>query len=313
MVTITKGSDTKPGIFINSLFHAREWITGTTVTYFINELTANANQKINADLISKYRFYIVPVVNPDGYAYSWTAGSHRARLWRKNRSPNGGDKCLGVDLERNFNSHWSGVGSSSNKCSDVYRGPKACSELECEALVKALLDHPDITDYYSFHSYGQIWMSPWSYDYKYAFNDKETKSIMRKAAQEIKKVNGIDYTTGASTDVYDPIAGTIEDWAMETAKINYSYCIELRDKGGYGFELPTHFILPTAKEFWPGLVSSVQHIMDSNPEKTSQSEKGKDQRSSGIGRGRDLLSPENIVLSALMLMHKYLACRHFIP
>ena len=34
-------------------------------------------------LLQKYDFYIIPVLNPDGYEYTWNGN----RMWRKNRKP----------------------------------------------------------------------------------------------------------------------------------------------------------------------------------------------------------------------------------
>lgn len=63
-------------------------------------------------LIDNVDFYIVPVLNPDGYRYTWT----QDRLWRKNRSARrcslaqgfGSYQscCQGVDLNRNFDWVW---------------------------------------------------------------------------------------------------------------------------------------------------------------------------------------------------------------
>ena len=44
------------------------------------------------------------------------------------------------------------------------------------------------------------------------------------------------------------IVGGADDWAKGVAKIKYTYTIELRDQGRYGFLLPAQFISPTAKE-----------------------------------------------------------------
>lgn len=42
--------------------------------------------------------------------------------------------------------------------------------------------------------------------------------------------------------------GGADDWAKGSARIKYTYTIELRDTGRYGFILPSSFIIPTAKE-----------------------------------------------------------------
>ena len=70
----------KPAICINSGVHAREWIGPSTVTFIINELLENDHKYPN-ELLDKLDWYILPVLNPDGYEYSRTTD----RLWRKNR------------------------------------------------------------------------------------------------------------------------------------------------------------------------------------------------------------------------------------
>ncbi|KAH7982467.1 hypothetical protein HPB52_005104 [Rhipicephalus sanguineus] len=77
-------------------------------------------------LLQTFDFYIFPVVNPDGYAYTFTSD----RLWRKNRS--GGRRgCRGVDPNRNFAAAFGGsaAGSSSDW---VYDGAKIKYSLAVE-------------------------------------------------------------------------------------------------------------------------------------------------------------------------------------
>ena len=62
--------------------HAREWISPAVVTYMMRELTENITGQ--QELVDGLDWYIVPVVNPDGYAYSWSDD----RLWRKTRREN---------------------------------------------------------------------------------------------------------------------------------------------------------------------------------------------------------------------------------
>ena len=45
-------------------------------------------------------------------------------------------------------------------------------------------------------------------------------------------------------------------WA-KSAGVKYSYTLELRDKGHYGFVLPPHLIMPTAREAWDGVKAAV--------------------------------------------------------
>ena len=55
----------------------------------------------------------------------------------------------------------------------------------------------------------------------------------------------------------DPATGGSYDWAKGVAGIKYSYTIELRDQGDYGFLLPSSQIVPTGMETWAALQAAV--------------------------------------------------------
>jgi murein tripeptide amidase MpaA len=134
--------------------HAREWVSTSTVTYIINELVTKSSDY--ADLLSTLDFYIVPIINPDGYVYTHTTD----RMWRKTRSDHSSAfGCRGVDANRNFGFHWGEAGSSSDKCSETYRGPNAYSEPEAEAIknfIESVREEVDWGVYITLHSYSQV-------------------------------------------------------------------------------------------------------------------------------------------------------------
>lgn len=43
-------------------------------------------------------------------------------------------------------------------------------------------------------------------------------------------------------------AGTSDDWFKGVPRAKYSYTVELRDKGKYGFVLPASEIIPAGKD-----------------------------------------------------------------
>ena len=110
--------------------HAREWISPAVATYLMHELQKDTG------LLNKMDFYVMPVVNPDGYEYSHT----KDRLWRKTRSLQRAANitsstkrqrpCFGVDANRNWDSHWGERASSKDPCSHNYPGLKPFSEPE---------------------------------------------------------------------------------------------------------------------------------------------------------------------------------------
>lgn len=58
--------------------HAREWISPAVALYILRQLVEN---KSNKKLVSEIDWYILPMINADGYEYSHTID----RLWRKSR------------------------------------------------------------------------------------------------------------------------------------------------------------------------------------------------------------------------------------
>jgi len=58
----------------------------------------------------------------------------------------------------------------------------------------------------------------------------------------------------------DAATGGSYDWAKGKEGIKYSYTIELRDKGRYGFMLPANQIVPTGEETWAGIRSAVREV-----------------------------------------------------
>src|SRR6185503_10607463 len=97
--------------------------------------------------------WVLRVVNPDGYQYTWSG----RRFWRKNRR---GDH--GVDLNRNYAVAWGGRGSSANERADNYHGAYAFSEPESAAM-RDLIKREHIALHIDFHAFGQLILYPWGH------------------------------------------------------------------------------------------------------------------------------------------------------
>lgn len=78
-----EAKENKPQVYVQSLQHAREWISGAATQYLARHLVTTEEGKA---LLEAVEIVLVPVANPDGYAFSWT----NERLWRKNRRLNSG-------------------------------------------------------------------------------------------------------------------------------------------------------------------------------------------------------------------------------
>lgn len=155
LLKISNKNPNNKAIFVEGGIHANEWVSPAAVTYIINQFVTNyQNESLS---IKNIDWYFVPVLNPDGYEYSYNV----ERLWRKNRSRS--KNCIGVDLNRNWGYNWGKNGSSSDPCSGIYRGRKPFSEPETIAIANMFLQNPDINwiGYIAVQSYGQHILYPW--------------------------------------------------------------------------------------------------------------------------------------------------------
>jgi hypothetical protein len=217
--------------------HAREWISAMVGTCVADRLLRGyATDPTIRAFVDRTDLWVVPVVNPDGYQYSWASD----RYWRKNRRDR-----HGVDLNRNFGVAFGGPGSSANQRSQTYRGPYAFSEPESAAL-RDLVRREQIALHVDLHSYGQLVLYPWAHTSSSAADRDLFRGIGDRIASAIFALHDNRYALMSGADLYHA-SGTLLDWMYGDAHA-LSFTLELRPKGGGGFVLPPAEIRPTCDE-----------------------------------------------------------------
>lgn len=116
-------------------------------------------------------------------------------MWRKTRQPHATSKCIGVDGNRNFDSHFmENNGASADPCSETYAGVDPWSEPETKALADYLTSIRDKFDVYlSFHSYGQWLLSPYGHTAE-AFPENYD-ALLEIGAAFSSAIKGLVYST----------------------------------------------------------------------------------------------------------------------
>ncbi|XP_052520556.1 carboxypeptidase B2 [Tympanuchus pallidicinctus] len=250
----------KSAIWIDCGIHAREWISPAFCLWFIGHtIHLRERDRVMTTLLEHFDFYVMPVMNVDGYEYTWSKPSNR--LWRKSRSSHSSSGCIGTDMNRNFDARWCGKGASPNECYETYCGPYPESEPEVKAVARFIRDHKDIIKaYITMHSYSQMVLFPYSYTMDKSKDHDELESLAKKAANAIRRTTKKIYKLGPGAQTIYLAPGGSDDWAYDLG-IKYSFTIELRDTGTYGFLLPSAQIRPTCIEALSAVKEIAQHVL----------------------------------------------------
>jgi hypothetical protein len=232
----------KKHMLINGTQHAREWLATMATTCVADRLVRNydADPAIR-DFVDSTELWVVPVVNPDGYQYTWSTD----RYWRKNRRDR-----YGVDLNRNFGVAWGGSGASRDRGSETYRGEYAFSEPETIAL-RDFVKREGFALHIDFHTYSQLILYPWGYTGTPTKDHTRFAAVGDRMASAMFATHETHYKLMQSVELY-PAAGTMSDWMYGDAQAQ-SFTIELRPAGGWGrgrngFVRPPEEIRPTCDE-----------------------------------------------------------------
>jgi murein tripeptide amidase MpaA len=190
-IRVHHGPAAAGGVYFLGGVHAREWGSSDILVNFANLLTdayrtgggiSQGGMNLDAgnvvEIVDNLDVVVFPQANPDGRHHSMTVDP----MWRKNRRPvargdrrcaTGGGNGPGVDINRNYDFLWdfpslfspdAPVQTSTDPCSEIYRGPSAGSEPET-ANVTWLLDRiPSVGYFIDVHSFGEDILYNWGDD-----------------------------------------------------------------------------------------------------------------------------------------------------
>ncbi|KAI9890828.1 MAG: putative metallocarboxypeptidase ecm14 [Vezdaea aestivalis] len=270
-------SSPRDTILITGGSHAREWISVSTANYVLYTLiTSYGKDPVITKLLSNFDFVFVPILNPDGYEYTWGGD----RLWRKNRQQTSVRFCRGIDLDRSWSFEWDGEASAGNPCSESFAGESAFDAIESTRLAdwarnETFSGTSNFVAFLDLHSYSQQVLYPFSYNCAAKPPGLENlEELAIGLAKAIRLETGEFYSitsacrggvvpsglpkdqtkkkpksgAGRSMPAMESGGGSALDWFYARQNVRYAYQLKLRDQGSYGFLLPREHIIPTGRE-----------------------------------------------------------------
>ncbi|KAB5575630.1 hypothetical protein GE09DRAFT_599020 [Coniochaeta sp. 2T2.1] len=278
----SSSGDKRKTILITGGIHAREWISTSSVNYLVWSLTtAYGKETLVTKLLEQFDVVLVPVVNPDGYAYTWSTD----RLWRKSRQETTWDQCPGMDLDHAFGYEWDGAAKSlNNPCSETYGGDKPWQAVEAAELADWATNETQsngvkFVGLLDLHSYSQQILYPYSYSCSVDPPNLENleelgvglAKAIRLSSGEVYDVEsacegavGGDYSAGEAVPRVEAGGGSFMDWFYHEMGAHFSYQVKLRDTGSYGFLLPTEDIVPTGEEMYAAVRYFADYLLGNN-------------------------------------------------
>lgn len=205
----------EPAILFNSMHHAREVMTPEVSVDMIDFLTKNYERDPQVTRwIDNNEIWIVPMLNVDGNNRVWEGQT----MWRKNLGQNG----RGVDLNRNYPYKWGACrGSSGFPFSETYRGPKAASEPETQALMELVKKVRPVFDI-SYHSYSQLVIYPFGCQ-----GERSSLNIIESIGKDL--ATEVNYTPGTPWELLYAVDGDDIDWMHAEYQV-MAYTLEVNSR-----------------------------------------------------------------------------------
>lgn len=232
----------KARFLLMSQIHAREVGTSEMSWRYLTELVDGYKKDAQiTSLLKGSEIWVVPQVNPDGIITVQQGitddgtGSDSPAWHRKNMddddAPQGGcageyyASQIGVDNNRNFDSHWGGAGTSQDPCDQTFLGSGPASEPETSDLSdlfgqlfkdqrgSGANDPAPLTTtgaMITIHSHAGLVLLPWGYDANVkAPNDAGLRSMA------FRQSYFNHYTTGQPGQVLYEVSGSTDDYTYD--------------------------------------------------------------------------------------------------
>nr|USU81846.1 M14 metal carboxypeptidase-like 15 [Antheraea pernyi] len=251
-IRISRGSGRRV-IFLEGGQVAADWLSPTVLTYAVNQLIYSEDSETRA-ASNDFDWHIFPILNPDGHEFT----QNSVRLWVKNRRPINAN-ATGVDLTKNWNSHWGVSGASFDPAANNYAGLGPFSEIETRSMSRYIESiGSNLAAFFSMRSFGQRLFVPFAHTTDPMYNYREMVTLGRRAMGSLAVRYSTQYVVGTSREVHVGATGAAEDWVKYRFNPPISGAYLMRDAGAWGYTLPVNQVQPSCEETFDSLIAVIR-------------------------------------------------------
>jgi hypothetical protein len=250
----------EPSVLLDGGHHGNELLSIEAVLDAASQLLSGYGRDAELTrVVDGAAVWCVPLVNPDGndrfVHVSRDGGRKNGRPWQDGDATVDG---AGVDLYRNYPVGWGGlgeVGSRSAPSHHRYRGPRAASEPEVQAMM-ALAERERFVASIDYHSNSTKILVPYTDPSWTNPAPNEGRLIAEGLAATLpQQTNGRRYAV--ARNLY-PVDGTAQDW-LRFAHGTVALLVELPEHNPLPFRPRRDANLIPGRGIWRGLL---RHVVD---------------------------------------------------
>uniref|UniRef100_M4BUC5 Peptidase M14 domain-containing protein n=1 Tax=Hyaloperonospora arabidopsidis (strain Emoy2) TaxID=559515 RepID=M4BUC5_HYAAE len=244
-------SPEKRTLYMQALLHAREWQAGAATLYAMASMLDDlrAGDEAALRIFDKLDWYFVPIVNVDGYQYTWEVD----RMWRTSRHlvEVHGHK-VGVDLNRNWPPEDYFNQDPSIVNGETYPGAYPLSEQSAAGLFHFITSLKSLSGILDMHAFGSQVLRPFSNqpgsgDEPFGLRMQTLGNSVRNA---LSTKEDVQYTSETGAHLYKAY-GCFDDGMF----LHYNLTVPVLtiEMQGADFVAPQSSIRPVGKNIYLGL------------------------------------------------------------
>lgn len=250
----------KKTLYTQALLHAREWQAGAATLYTMASMLDDlrVGDEAALSLFDNFDWYFVPIVNIDGYHYTWKVD----RMWRTSRHLiKLNDEEVGVDLNRNWPPEEYFNLDPNSVDQETYPGEYPLSEVSTAGLFDFIKSLDSLSGLLDLHTFGGQVLRPFSNQPGSGIEPfgSRMRSLGNSVRNALSTNPNVQYQSDTGASLYKAY-GCFDDGMF--LEFNLTIPVLTIEVEGGDFVAPVSSIRPVGANIYLGLRQFAQEVLE---------------------------------------------------